>query len=353
LRAAIAALLIASAAFAQTPDAGQLYREAQEFLKAHPDSVEARANLAVALARLGRYDEAIDNYKLALARDPHNSAVRLDLALAWYKQAAFDKAANELAEVHRLQPANTQALYLLADCDLRLGRYKDAIALVEPAYQANPAEPALEYLLGFALIKDGQIEKGQPVLDRILAHGDTAEANLLLGASALAAGDGQKALANLHRAVELNPKLAGVWALYGRAQLDSNDYADAQASFRRALAADPNDFDANLDLGALLRRDTDPHAALPFLEKALQLRPASLSARFQMGAAQFSLGNLDDARRLLEGVERDSPEFQQAHVLLASIYFKLNRKEDGERERQIVLKLSRTGLKACPECLKE
>jgi tetratricopeptide (TPR) repeat protein len=61
-----------------------------------PDSVPARTNLAVALAHDGRYQEAIVQYQEALKRDPQNSMVRLNLALAWYKQAESEKASAEL-----------------------------------------------------------------------------------------------------------------------------------------------------------------------------------------------------------------------------------------------------------------
>lgn len=349
-------LFVSTAAFAQAPAADQLYRDAvtlgrqgntpaviskyEQFLKLYPESVEARTNLGAELAKLGKYDEAIKNYKIALQHDSRNATVRLNLALAWYKQSAFDKAADELSEVRRLQPQNMQPLYLLADCDLRLGRYKDAIALVEPAYQANKDDKALAYILGVALIKDGQIEKGQPVIDRILAQGDTAEANLLLGASALAAGDDLKALTTLRRAVDLDARLPGIWSLYGHAQMQNNDNSGAEASFRKALAADPNDFDANLDLGALLRHDGDFQNATNFLAQALRLRPSSLTARFQMGAVNLSLGRFEEARSYLEGVAREAPDFQPVHVQLASLYFKMKRKEDSERERQLVLKLN-------------
>jgi tetratricopeptide (TPR) repeat protein len=61
-----------------------------------PDSVPARTNLAVALAHDGRYQEAIVQYQEALKRDPQNSMVRKNLALAWYKQAESEKASAEL-----------------------------------------------------------------------------------------------------------------------------------------------------------------------------------------------------------------------------------------------------------------
>jgi hypothetical protein len=53
-----------------------------------------------------------------------------------------------------------------------------------------------------------------------------------------------------------------------------------------------------------------------------------------------ALGKPNEARPLLEGVVREYPDFAEARALLASVYYRLNRKEDGDRERAIVQKLS-------------
>jgi hypothetical protein len=47
-----------------------------------------------------------------------------------------------------------------------------------------------------------------------------------------------------------------------------------------------------------------------------------------------------DALPLLEGVAKEVPEFSEARVLLASVYYRLNRKQDGDREKAAVQKLT-------------
>ena len=163
-----------------------LYEQA---LKLQPDSVTIRTDLAVALVRLGRYAEAIADYEEVLKHDPENAIVRLNLALAWYKQAEFAKAAEELRNLRAKHSDNRQALYLLADCYLRLGKNADVVALLQPEYAANPGDLAVDYALGTALIRQGQIHEGEVVIDRILKAGDTPEANLLMGEAQFAVGD--------------------------------------------------------------------------------------------------------------------------------------------------------------------
>jgi len=365
LRAALLILAFACATAAQAPNPQKLFQQAdeaqqrgdnelavrkyQELIRLHPEMVAARANLGIALVALGRFDEAIAQYHAALAQAPGDPVLQLDLALAWYKQGEFGKAASELEMLPRRQPDNRQALYLLADCYLRLGRNGDAVKLLEPAYQAHPGDHAVDYALGTALIRDGQAQKGEQVIDRILKDGNTAEANLLMGAVQLAAGDGKSAATTIHQALDRDPKLPGGWSLYGRALMKGGDNEGAKAAFERAIQADPSDFEANFHFGRLLRLSGNNAEAAPYLERALRLRPDSLSARFQVGALDLALGHLDEAQKDLERVARESPDYQAVHVQLAALYYRLNRPQDGERERQIVLRLNQKARQQGPQ----
>lgn len=305
-----------------------------------PDSVPVRTDLGVALAHVGRYDEAIVQYQEALKREPKNPVVRLNLALALYKEAEFEKATAELEGLRKEQADNPQVLYLLADCYLRLGKNSDVVALLEPVYRTNPEDRAVDYALGTALIREGQVHRGESIIDRILRDGDTAEANLLTGEAQFASGDYKTAATTLRKALDLNPNVPGGWSLYGRSLLNSEDSEGAKTAFQKALRADLNDFSANLYLGSVLRHEGKNAEAAPYLAKALTLRPRSPEAAFQMGALDAATGALDKARKEFEGLEREWPDFLEVHVELANVYSRLKRKEDSQREQQIVLKLN-------------
>ena len=93
-------------------------------------------------------------------------------------------------------------------------------------------------------------------------------------------------------------------------------------------------------MGALLRQDQKNKEALDHFERALRSRPGDPGARFQIASVHFAQGNIDQARAELEQLVRNSPQFSEAHVTLATIYYRLKRKADGERERAIVQKLN-------------
>jgi tetratricopeptide (TPR) repeat protein len=223
---------------------------------------------------------------------------------------------------------------------LRLGRFKDAIALVEPAYDAHPDDQAVDYILGTALIQDGQVQKGGAVIDHIMRNGNPAVANVLLGAAQYAAEDYKTAEATLQKALDANPNLPGAWTTLGRAWLGSGDTEKAKDAFRHAIEADPNDFDACLHLGGVLRHDGDTEGAKPYLEHALTLRPDSAPAQFQIFALDAATGHLEEARTGFEKLVKQWPDFIEAHIQLATVYARLHQTQQSEREQKIVVELN-------------
>jgi tetratricopeptide (TPR) repeat protein len=316
----------------------------QAILASNPARADVRSNLGAAYSRLGRYEEAIEQYKRALMLDPRNQTIRFNLALAYYKAAWFAESASELtqflAATSKELPQRQNAILLLADCQVRLGEYKKVIEMLGPLTEADANNRTLAYLMGSALVGDGQVKRGQELIDRVFRGEDSAEARLLIGSILLLADDGQNAIKELERALELNPKLPGLRAWYGRALMRMGDPEKAKDAFKREIADNPNDFDSNLYMGILLKRDKLLDEALSYLARAARLRPRDSYARYHLGGVYASLGKPGEAQPLLEGVVKDYPEFVEARVLLASVYYRLNRKEDGNRERAIIQKLN-------------
>jgi len=345
----IVALLIAAGALcAQSSGPEQLFRDAvaaqqrgddalavrkyQELLKAYPDAVEVRANLGAALAKLGRYDEAIVQYRAVLAKK-ENAGLRLNLALAYYKKGAWREAAEQLGALEAAQPGDARVATLLADCDTHLGRDRQAIAILKPVEAAHPDDLAVAWLLGSAMIRAGDQREGLDRVDRVARQGNRPEAYLLAGQTALKMSEFERARDYADAALRLNPQLAGADTLRGTVLSYLGDTAGAIAELRKAVAADPNDFEAHLALGATMHTERDLDGAREHLQRALQLKPDSNLARYKWAQLERSEGQLEAAVKDFEKVVHDNPDWAQPHVELAALYFRLNRQDDGERER--------------------
>ena len=224
-------------------------KEYREFLKVRPNEAVVRSNLGAALAGLGRFEEAVTQYKAALKLSPSLPGASLNLALAYYKMGRIGDAAKELANIHAESPTNNQATLLLADCSLRMGQNKEVIRLLQPAERDHPEDLAIAYLLGTALIRDNQPERGQVLVDRILRHGESAEAHLMLGSAKMQVKEFAGARDEFAKAVALNPNLPDVHLLYAQSLQVTGDPDGALKEFKAELAVDPYNFDSNLEMG--------------------------------------------------------------------------------------------------------
>ena len=187
----------------------------RRFLKARPETAAVRSNLGAALAHEGRFEEAIREYTLALEADPNNAAVRLNLGLAYYKSGRIPEALGEFSKIHGVDPSNRQVTLLLANAYLSTGQNKKVIELLDPMATAGTADDTISYLLGTALMRDRQFERGQIWLDNILRKADSAEARLLMGTARMLANDLPGARTELQRSIENVSQLLVMVAMFG------------------------------------------------------------------------------------------------------------------------------------------
>ncbi len=73
----------------------------------------------------------------------------------------------------------------------------------------------------------------------------------------------------------------------------------------------------------------------PLLERALELQPKEIRARYQFALQYSAEGNDTRAATLLEALIKDTPEYTEAHRSLSTIYFRLGRPTAGREQRKI------------------
>lgn len=320
----------------------QAVRGYEAFLASHPEVADVHSNLGAAYAQLGRLADAIKSYRRALllgnASQPNGT--RFNLALALYKSAQFPAAMVELRQVLSQDPRHLNAALVLADCALQQENYAEVIQVLAPFEAAYGDDKGLAYLLGTALIRSGEVEKGQLLIDRILRDGDSAEAHLLMGTAYMMVRDVTGAVREFERALALNPRLPGANAYMARGLREMGRVDEALPYSQRELEVNPFDYESHLYVGVYLyKREQDYEGALRHLRRCLDIRPGAIEARFQIALVQILQGQVREALGAIEQIVQEAPTFLEAHVTLTSLYYRLQRREDAERHRKIVEEL--------------
>jgi tetratricopeptide (TPR) repeat protein len=289
---------------------------------------------------VGKYDEAIEMYRAALPSLKNKNMVLMNLALAYYKKGDFEHAREHFAVLHDSQPNDVRTVILLGDTELHLGKPEDALALLEPLAEKFSSNMDFEYVLGSAMIKTKRRRDGVTRIEKVAQAGPSPDAYLLAGATLLDLNEFELARKDLEEALRLAPALPGIYTLVGIARDKTGDVKDSEPAFREALKANPDDFQANLYLGAILYKRRDSEEAKTYLDRALKLKPTDSMARYEGAMLKSTTGDYENAAHELEQLAKDDPDWLDPHVQLAALYYRLKRPDDGAREREIVDRIS-------------
>jgi Tfp pilus assembly protein PilF len=129
--------------------------------------------------------------------------------------------------------------------------------------------------------------------------------------------------------------------MYGLALIASGNRDKAREEFEAELKANPHDYTANVNLGVIAKEDQRLDEAAAFFERALKVRPADPAARYQVATLKMAANDVPGAQALLEALVAEHPAWLEPHVSLATVYYRLKRKADGDREREIVDRLTK------------
>ena len=125
-------------------------------LDAH--AAEPHSNLGALLAREGKWEEAVAEFRLALDRDPLLNEARCGLAGALAKQGNYEEAIRVLSELLKLQSAYPPARLQLGVILALQGNVDQAISEFSELLRANPADSAAHYHLALALSAQGRFK---------------------------------------------------------------------------------------------------------------------------------------------------------------------------------------------------
>jgi Tfp pilus assembly protein PilF len=135
-------LAIALAKLGKTEEAKKHYAEA---LQIFPDHGEARNNLGNLLMKENKLNEAIDQFREAVRIVPGNASFHNNLGTAFGRQGNVAEAIKEFSEAVKLTPVYVEARVNLANASLTAGQVDEAVTQLNEALRLQPEfQPAIQ-----------------------------------------------------------------------------------------------------------------------------------------------------------------------------------------------------------------
>jgi protein O-GlcNAc transferase len=188
---------------------------------------------------------------------------------------AFERA-------HALQPNTPATLFMVGTCLLREGRPADAIASLQTADVLDPTLSKCALHLGVALAQTRQWAAAAQAMQRALQ----AEPGERQAQQVLAIAEQQL------------PRDAAKLAALGRAAQEAGQPLEAEALYRRALAANPVQMDAAWEIGLLFLKKADWLGVINLFEPLLADKRALPGMYMNVIAAHINLANYEAACRI-------------------------------------------------------
>ncbi len=232
----------------------------------------------------GEYDKAKIEYMQVLRLDPQNAAATSQLGLIWWEQGSPIRAFSFLVRSKELTPGNLKARVKLAMAYLSLGQVADARKEAIAVLQASPAEE-----------------------DAILILANTASTPQELD-------DTSKQLQKTN-----GPDKAAFHLASAALALRKNDIASAKNEVLQALTLDPKSIPAHLSKANLYTFANDTARAEEEYKSAVALAPPRSNAPLEYAKFKMKIGALDEARGILSGITRQTPDYLPAWIELAQV----------------------------------
>jgi tetratricopeptide (TPR) repeat protein len=206
-----------------------------------PAGAKQHLDYALALQKEGQWEQAEEQYKVALGFKPADVKARMNLATVLMAQAKYDAAVPHMEEALRLQ-ANSGEFHLsYASLLERLGRGEEARPHYEAAARLMPDSPEAHYNYAAFLTSTGKENEALSELRRVVQiKTDHAGAQLELANALFAKGDLEEAKIHYTAALRADPKLAVAYNSLGRIYLSQGQISQAIVQFGEALRLNPD-----------------------------------------------------------------------------------------------------------------
>jgi tetratricopeptide (TPR) repeat protein len=213
-------------------------------LRIQPNDAQTRLALGRFYLERGEPDRAIEHLLAALESDPLLLAAYPLLGRANRQSGNLSAAESILRETLNTSPADQESRYALGQTLLAMGRADEAgeeLGRYERIRQ-QVASANINYETALARLADGKFaEAEKSLLEAVRLAPTYGPALHSLGSLLLDRGAPEKALAFLHRAVEVNPLNAASWYGIGAAYFKTGKTAQAFEAAKRAVALNEDD----------------------------------------------------------------------------------------------------------------
>lgn len=323
-----------------------------------PADPRARNLLGIALSGAGRHEEAIEQFRQALSRDPRLVAAVKNLAMDELQLGRDSDARGHFANALAMAPDDPAVHYGLGQLEYRARHFEGAVTHFEKSgelYRGNAAtlfqyaESCVEtgqtgkaaeslgglqsevpgpfhFRAGVLLAKVEQYAAAARQFSQAKGEGtDPYDAGFNLALAQFKAGNGAAAVEAGRELIAGGLATTELYSVVAKAYEAAGKTKEAYESLRAATQLDPRDETPYLDLIALCAEHENYDLGLEIADVGLKVNAAAYRLRVDRGIVLALLGRMEEAEKEFARAAEGKPEETEAHLARAIALMELNR----------------------------
>jgi tetratricopeptide (TPR) repeat protein len=331
--------------------------KARDQAVAQPKSAQASGSLGMVLQAHTLYQSAVPAYQRAVRLDPKDFAWRYYLALCLEKTGQLNEALTSVSEGLRIRPDYAPAILKRAELLLKLGRFPESAATLEPFLAKNPGSPLALYFLGRVKFAQQNFTAADDLYRRATEAWPTygsawfglGETSKRLGRSAETEKDYQ--LAETHKDhypstgdelyLQMTKLATGIEnrLIEAKNLLNKREFDRASQIYKGVLEQHPDNLDClvNLLYIAQYPNQATPEEVEDLYQRARAASPQLAEVYMYHGTALAAQGKYDPAVAELERAIQLKPKNAEAHAWLADVLERQRRPADAIEQYRIAI----------------
>lgn len=300
----------------------------QGLLRVLPEHLSILLLAGVVEGELGATVQASAHFGKALQLNPSSTLARRNLADAQLRLGDYANAMQTLKPMLAMNPPSADVLSLAGDAELRMGNPAAAEKYFMQAARQEPGNERIQTVAAVAKVWGGDAVGGLAELQTLAERSKDTLVDEALFATRMKRREYDKALATLDAMAKKAPGKARHLELRGMVQVARKDFAAARDAYEAALKQDPALFGPVASLAEIDVRENKPQQAIERLEASLKANPKNALALVILASIKDRRGApVADVQALLAQAVAGSPmtlepRLQQIDFLLRKRLFK-------------------------------
>ena len=230
-------------------------------------------------SRLGNYEEAIEDFDLAIQLDPKYPNAYYSRGIAKHSLGNYEEAIEDFGLAIQLDPKLAPPYNNRGSVKKDLGDYEEAIEDFDLAIQLDPKYATAYYNRGGAKYSLGNYEEAIEDFDLVIQlDPKNADAYNNRGGAKYSLGNYEEATEDFDQAIQLDSKLANAYNNRGGVKSNLGNYEEAIEDYSKAIQLDPKLANAYYNRGMAKANLGNYEEAIEDFDLVIQLDPKNANA---------------------------------------------------------------------------